>query len=182
MNKFLLFIISLLFSTAVFSQSPIIINQPYDFQKWIRVKDTAKIDGVLLPPYGDTTGKRPSRNGAIMMHTNGVYYKWNSGIGWNQLGSSGASGFDEVLTYNPNLNSSHSVNQNGHALQFKAGRLQYDSTYYTRLNTFFSTDSITAAGHSIVEGLGAGSPDSAFINILSRYFDRTAKNVAIICG
>src|SRR5689334_8518426 len=32
-------------------------------------------------PYGDTTGRRPFRPGATMMHTDKVIYKWN-GSNW----------------------------------------------------------------------------------------------------
>jgi hypothetical protein len=54
-------------------------------------------DSFFLPPYGDTTGRRPYRNGALMMHTDGKYYKWNIGSGWNL--ASGGGGVDPSLNY-----------------------------------------------------------------------------------
>ena len=109
MNR-ILFIVFFLFSLTGFAQNPVIINQPYDFQKWIRVKDTAKVDGLLLPPYGDTTGKRPSRNGAIMMHTDGIYYKWNNGVGWNALGGGAAPAGSFIVG---NTTPDNSIGDNG---------------------------------------------------------------------
>lgn len=45
-------------------------------------------DSVSHQPYGDTAVfPKPSRPGAIMMHTDKVFYKWNGG-GWEGMGGS----------------------------------------------------------------------------------------------
>ena len=43
-------------------------------------------DSFSQQPYGDTTGRRPFRPGAIMMHTDKKFYKWN-GYGWTGIGN-----------------------------------------------------------------------------------------------
>jgi hypothetical protein len=53
-------------------------------------------DSFFLPPYGDTTGRRPYRNGALMMHTDGKYYKWNIGSGWNLASGTSTLALDWV--------------------------------------------------------------------------------------
>lgn len=48
-------------------------------------------DSVTHLPYGDTAiFPKPSRPGAIMMHTDKVFYKWNGG-GWAALGGGGSA-------------------------------------------------------------------------------------------
>lgn len=48
MNKILVFI--LLFCCAgAYAQNPVIINQPYDFQKWVRVKDSIRASRGFFP-------------------------------------------------------------------------------------------------------------------------------------
>jgi hypothetical protein len=54
-------------------------------------------DSVSHQPYGDTaTFPKPSRPGAIMMHTNLVFYKWNGG-GWVILEGSGGGSADSII-------------------------------------------------------------------------------------
>jgi hypothetical protein len=69
MTKYFLFTVSIIFSIAGYSQNPVIINQPYDFQKWIKVKDSlhaARIipDSTLqLPPGCGTPSGTASLKG-----------------------------------------------------------------------------------------------------------------------
>jgi hypothetical protein len=57
MTKFLILIVAVLFSVAGYSQNPVIINQPYDFQKWVKIKDSLRAaritpDSTLQLPTG----------------------------------------------------------------------------------------------------------------------------------
>lgn len=60
MLKYLVIISILFCGTAVFAQTPVIINQPYDFQKWVKVKDSLR-SARLIP---DSTLQLPTGCGA----------------------------------------------------------------------------------------------------------------------
>lgn len=57
-------------------------------------------DSVAHMPYGDTaTFPKPCRPGAIMMHTDKNFYKWNGG-GWASMGSGGGSADSSIFATN----------------------------------------------------------------------------------
>lgn len=82
--------ILLLISATTFGQ----IGRGDDSTKYIRYQNQygqrmprSWWDSVAHMPYGDTTiFPKPCRPGAIMMHTDKVFYKWNGG-GWEGMGS-----------------------------------------------------------------------------------------------
>jgi hypothetical protein len=57
MLKLLVFFLGFIFCSGAFAQNPVVINSPYDFQKWIRVKDSIRTtrsinDSTLQFPSG----------------------------------------------------------------------------------------------------------------------------------
>ena len=86
--------ILLLISAASFGQ----VGRGDDSTKYIRYQNQygqrmprSWWDSVAHMPYGDTAAfPKPCRPGAIMMHTDKIFYKWNGG-GWEGMGSGGGS-------------------------------------------------------------------------------------------
>lgn len=93
-------IILLLISASTFGQ----VGRGDDSTKYIRYQNQygqrmprSWWDSVAHMPYGDTAlFPKPCRPGAIMMHTDKNFYKWN-GAGWEGMGSGGGSADSSVF-------------------------------------------------------------------------------------
>lgn len=89
MKKLLLFVV-LVFPTILTTkaQAPTDDSTKYIWYKTQYGLRQSRIasDSFMLPPYGDTTGRRPHRPGALMMHLDKKFYKWDS-TNWTLSGS-----------------------------------------------------------------------------------------------
>jgi hypothetical protein len=89
MKRIIVFFITLFLTTiltkSAISQAPTDDSTKYIWYKYQYGLRQPRIaaDSFMHPPYGDTTGRRPFRNGAIMMYSGDQkYYKWVNGSGW----------------------------------------------------------------------------------------------------
>jgi hypothetical protein len=89
MKRIIIFLFTLFLTTiltkSAFSQAPTDDSTKYIWYKYQYGLRQPRIaaDSFMHPPYGDTTGRRPFRNGAIMMYSGDQkYYKWVNGSGW----------------------------------------------------------------------------------------------------
>jgi hypothetical protein len=88
--------------------------------------------------------------------------------------------FDAVLTTDPDLQTSHTVNQHQKDLYFTQGRLKSDSIIIRNTESFMSTGSILGVGHSIAYRFGSSNFDSAFIGRIAAYYHKIWDNQAVV--
>lgn len=114
-------------------------------------------------------------------NTNGLTPKVDTGVIATQYDLtqvSGQQGLQDVITNDPRLYASDTIDQNSYRIYFTNGPFESDSIIYTPTESFISTDSILGVGHSIANQLGASTLDSNFIGKAHLYFNKPWANWA----
>lgn len=116
MKSYLLLLLTILYFIGAKAQNPVIINQPYDFQKWVKVKDSLRAARIIpdstlqLPtgcgvPSGTASLKGANRKrSAIFRDSCGkkTYIFEPTDSTWSEIG--GAQGWVSVLDYGAKAN------------------------------------------------------------------------------
>jgi hypothetical protein len=93
MNKFIVSILLTILSVAGYSQSPVIINQPYDFRQWVNVKGALQFPTGCGTPSG-TSSLGDRKKAAIYQDScaKKTYIYNPSDSSWTEIGSGGGGG------------------------------------------------------------------------------------------